>query len=319
MADRTPTLTGKTMRRALGWRFIALLLTSAAFPVAAQPSRVAPLFPTAVWAAFSGQDAPGCQTRVPIDTSARPWGPTGSRLGTYDVELWAARYAGGRANFDCLRGRGWGAQCDVYHATAGTLELQKRVAAAVGVPWDSLTMEEQTDAAFGNACAGSGSGHKEGVSCAAPALYRGTPRASLRCQYFQASGKCWKWTGAPATAPTCCPGVEVLGCPPGGTVEPPPPPPELMCDGGAPDKACTPRELAAGTCPEDCVNPPPGCAPPPELNAAIVRLEEVAAAIRPERLGSRLWTAIADVLRLYREWVTTPPASTGGLETVVRP
>jgi hypothetical protein len=173
------------------------------------------------------------------------------------VELWAARYAGGRANFDCLRARGWGAQCDVWHATAGTVALQARVAAAVGVSWDTLTPEEQTDAAFGNACAAGGGGGGGGT-CLNPKPYHLTPRPELRCRYFDLRGQCFEWLAWASPLPLCCPGAEP--CPPGGE-PPPPPPPETMCDGGTPDDSCTERERQAGTCPEDCPVEPP---PPPE-------------------------------------------------------
>jgi hypothetical protein len=107
----------------------------------------------------------------------------------------------------------------------------------------------------GGGDSGGDSGKSSGVSCASPRLYTGTPSEQSRFRYFRRNvfGRvnCWEWVGWTPDWPWCGPG---LSCPPEPEVEPPapPPPPELDCDGGAPNGACSPRELTAGTCPEDC-------------------------------------------------------------------
>lgn len=117
-----------------------------------------------------------------------------------------------------------------------------------------------------------------------------------------------------------------------------PPPPEMPCDGGQPDGACTPREEAAGTCPEDCSPPPPepcgdgtidfgecdcdadyctaDCGPREErCPAPPGRCEP------PAELASRLAAleaAVAALLRAWEGWSSTPgPPSTGKLDTVL--
>lgn len=247
---------------------LAVLLGAAASsPASGQPSRVADLYPIAHWLHFSGpigKPCSPCTNVVPIDQTVRPWGPTGR--GHQDPLLYALRYAGSRENYDCLGTNGCGAQCDYTHPHVGTLIHAATVSAAAGVSWDALTPEEQVDAAFGLGCVAPGGGGPapQGSSCANPKRYSGTPRLALRCQRFVLGGQCHEWLGWAPPAPLCCPGTPEMGCvesiPP-----PPPPPPDLMCDGGAPDDACTERERFARTCPEDCEAEPP---PPPPTGCA---------------------------------------------------
>jgi hypothetical protein len=248
-----------TMRRAA---LLLALLSALTLPAAAQPSRMAEQFPSAAWnfygGASIGKACTPCRWSVPIDKSARPWGPTGISLHAYDAALYIQRYAGTSENYSCLKANGCGAQCDYTHQHVGVLKAEEAAAAAIGVPRDLWTSEEQLDFAYSNPCpAPSDGGSARGSMCAAALPYHRTPRVALRCHYFELNGRCHEWLGAPASAPACCPGTEALGCPPGGVVKPPPPPPEMPCDGGAPDTFCTPREEAAGTCPEDCKPLPP--------------------------------------------------------------